>query len=149
MTSLKRIQQEIKDLKNTTIPLVSAGPITNNNLYHWEGTIIGPDDTPYEDGIFLLDIYFPKEYPFKAPKIEFKTKIYHPNINSQGQICLDILKNEWSPALTIVKVLLSIISLLTDPNPNDPLEPNIAQIYLKNRDLYNKQAKLWTYKYAE
>jgi ubiquitin-conjugating enzyme E2 D/E len=88
---------------------------------------MGPEDSPYSGGVFFLNIYFPTDYPFKPPKITFATRIYHPNINSNGGICLDILKDQWSPALTISKgifliiVLLSISSLLTDPNPDDPL----------------------------
>jgi ubiquitin-conjugating enzyme E2 E len=74
-------------------------------------------DSPYKDGVFFLDIQFPTDYPFKPPKVTFRTRIYHCNVNSSGQICLDILKEQWSPALTISKVLLSICSLLTDANP--------------------------------
>ncbi|CAG8488772.1 9246_t:CDS:2 [Acaulospora colombiana] len=94
----------------------SAGP-KGENLYEWVSTITGPAGSPYDGGIFFLDITFPQDYPFKPPKIVYRTRIYHCNINSSGQICLDILKDNWSPALTISKVLLSICSLLTDANP--------------------------------
>merc|ERR1711885_30820 len=108
----------------------------------------GPDDSPYVGGVFFLNIHFPTDYPFKPAKITFTTRIYHPNINSNGSICLDILKDQWSPALTISRVLLSISSLLTDPNPEDPLVPEIAQIYKSDRNKYEATAKEWTRKYA-
>ena len=90
---------------------------------------MGPTDSPYQGGIFFLDIKFPQDYPFMPPRCTFKTKVYHPNINASGGICLDILKNQWSPALTTSKVLLSITSLLSDPNPDDPLVGEIAALY--------------------
>ena len=105
----------------------SAGPV-GDDLFHWQATIMGPEDSPYSGGVFFLNIHFPADYPFKPPKVSFTTRIYHCNINANGGICLDILKDQWSPALTISKVLLSICSLLTDPNPDDPLVPEIAQI---------------------
>ena len=109
---------------------------------------MGPDDSPYAGGVFFLNIHFPPDYPFKPPKVSFTTKIYHPNINANGSICLDILKDQWSPALTISKVLLSISSLLTDPNPDDPLVPEIATIYKNDKDRYNATARDWTGRYA-
>ena len=142
-----RIQKELKQLMNDPIDCVSAGP-SGDNLYLWDATIMGPTKTPFEGGVFRLKIEFPVDYPYKPPKCQFLTKIYHPNINSAGAICLDILKTQWSPALTIGKVLLSICSLLTDPNPNDPLVPEIANVYKTNRAEYDKQAKLHTLKYA-
>ena len=111
--SLKRIGKELKDFSIDPPCNCSAGPI-NDDLYHWEGTIIGPQNSVYSGGIFFLDIIFPADYPFKPPKVKFTTKIYHCNINGNGSICLDILKDQWSPALTISKILLSISSLLDD-----------------------------------
>ncbi|XP_032087951.1 ubiquitin-conjugating enzyme E2 D1 isoform X2 [Thamnophis elegans] len=95
---------------------------------------MGPPDSAYQGGVFFLTVHFPTDYPFKPPKIAFTTKIYHPNINSNGSICLDILRSQWSPALTVSKVLLSICSLLCDPNPDDPLVPDIAQIYKSDKE---------------
>ncbi|KAL6440324.1 hypothetical protein ACFW04_003110 [Cataglyphis niger] len=125
----------------------SAGP-KGDNLYEWVSTILGPPGSVYEGGVFFLDIHFSPEYPFKPPKVTFRTRIYHCNINSQGVICLDILKDNWSPALTISKVLLSICSLLTDCNPADPLVGSIATQYLQNREEHDRIARLWTKRYA-
>lgn len=146
--ALKRLQKEMKDMIKDPPTYCSAGSV-NDDIFHWKATIVGPKDTPYEDGIFILNINFPPDYPFKPPKINFLTKIYHPNINSiDGYICLDILKDLWSPALSINKVLLSLCSLLNDPNPKDPLMPYIAREYENDRESFNKNARLWTLKYA-
>tara|TARA_Y100000590_G_C15722705_1_gene1014058 strand:- start:2949 stop:3314 length:366 start_codon:yes stop_codon:yes gene_type:complete len=115
----------------------------------WDAIIMGPVDTPFEGGIFKLKIDFTKNYPLEAPTVYFTTKIFHPNIDSSGAICLDILKDKWNPALSIDKVLLSICSLLDDPNPDDPLVPYIANLYKKNKKKFNEEAKSWTTIYAK
>ncbi len=142
-----RIKKELENLSKDAPLNCSAGPL-DTDIYYWRATIYGPKDSPYEGGIFFLDIHFPADYPFKPPKVSFITKIYHPNINSAGGICLDILKDQWSPALTISKVLLSICSLLDDPNPDDPLTPEIAHQYINNRAEYNATAQAWTFQFA-
>lgn len=146
--ALKRITREMEDLKKDPPSNCSAGPVKPDDLYKWSGTILGPADSPFAGGVYNLTIDFPADYPFKPPKVNFTTKIYHPNINAGGGICLDILKTEWSPALTVAKVLLSIGSLLTDPNPDDPLVPDIAHQYKSNKALYEKTAAEWNRKYA-
>jgi ubiquitin-conjugating enzyme E2 D/E len=145
--SIKRLQKELHELKMDPPSNCSAGPI-DDDFYYWQATIQGPEDSPYEGGIFILNIHFPADYPFKPPKVNFETKIYHCNINSSGGICLDILKEQWSPALTISKVLLSISSLLTDCNPDDPLVNDIAQLYRTDRERHDQVAKEWTLAYA-
>ncbi|KEP64057.1 UNVERIFIED_CONTAM: ubiquitin-conjugating enzyme subfamily protein [Hammondia hammondi] len=146
--ALKRINKELNDLSKDPPTNCSAGPV-GDDMFHWQATIMGPEDSPYSGGVFFLNIHFPSDYPFKPPKVNFTTKIYHPNINSQGAICLDILKDQWSPALTISKVLLSISSLLTDPNPDDPLVPEIAHLYKSDRMRYDQTAREWSQKYAQ
>ena len=145
--ALRRIEKELKSLTMEPPSNCSAGPV-GDDLFTWCATLIGPTGSPYENGIFYLDIKFPGDYPFKPPKVNFTTRIYHPNINNSGGICLDILKDQWSPALTISKVLLSISSLLTDPNPDDPLVPSVAELYKRDKNKYFIVAKKWTLKYA-
>ena len=143
----QRIKNELKILLKDTPANCSAGPISDD-IFNWQATLIGPTGSPYEGGVFYLNIKFPEEYPFKPPNIYFITKIYHPNINGNGGICLDILKEQWSPALTISKVLLSICSLLTDPNPDDPLMIDIAELYKSNIEEYKIKARAHTLRYA-
>jgi len=143
----KRLERELINMISNPPENCSAGKC-NDDIFNWKATIIGPVKSPYEGGIFKLDIHYPSEYPFKAPKIKFITKIYHPNISASGNICLDILKDQWSPVLDISKVLLSICSLLDDPNPDDPLVPEIAKIYKTDKEKYISTAKFQTAKYA-
>tara|TARA_B100001063_G_scaffold247009_1_gene289313 strand:- start:2263 stop:2715 length:453 start_codon:yes stop_codon:yes gene_type:complete len=148
MASAKRIKKELENLKTDPPVNCSAGPDDDDDIFKWTATLMGPSASPYQGGIFYLNIVFPQNYPFKPPKITFATKVYHPNINSSGGICLDVLKDQWSPALTIDKILLSICSLLEDPNPDDPLVPDIANQYKNNRLAYDMTAREWTQYYA-
>merc|ERR1711976_758216 len=100
--SMKRITRELTELQKAPPLECSAGP-TGDDIYSWQASILGPPDSPYQGGLFFLTVKFPTDYPFKPPKVQFITKIYHPNINSNGQICLDILNKKWSPALTVSK----------------------------------------------
>lgn len=145
---MQRIQKELNMLNKNSSGNVSAGPI-GDDLLKWQATIMGPSDSPYANGVFYVTIEFTSDYPFKPPKVWFNTKIYHPNINPHsGAICLDILKDNWVPSLTIEKVLLSICSLLTDPNPDDPLVPDVARQYKNNKEEFDQIATEWTARYA-
>eukprot|EP00003_Mantamonas_plastica_P022589 TRINITY_DN3873_c0_g1_i1.p1 TRINITY_DN3873_c0_g1~~TRINITY_DN3873_c0_g1_i1.p1 ORF type:complete len:216 (-),score=29.64 TRINITY_DN3873_c0_g1_i1:23-670(-) len=146
--ALRRIRRELKDLEANPPENISAGPVSQDDLFHWQAVIMGPDDSPYEGGVFFLSVKFGVDYPFMPPKVVFDTSIYHPNVNSQGSICVTILKDEWSPALTISKVLLSVCSLLTEPNPDDPLVVDIAKQYKEDREGYEATAREWTEKFA-
>jgi len=117
---------------------------------HWIGRLKGPEDTPYTGGIFTVDILIPDQYPFAPPKVTFNTRVWHPNVSSQtGAICLDILKDQWSPAMTIRTVLLSLQALLCTPEPDDPQDAVVAKQYKTDRKAWAEQAKEWTKKYAD
>jgi len=148
MATIKRIKKEMMEMQKSPPENCSAGPINDNDLFQWRATIMGPEGTPYHGGIFNLKINLPCDYPFKAPHITFTTKIYHCNVNNNGSICLDILKDNWSPALTISKALLSICSLMNDPNPNDPLVPDIANLFVKDRARHDADARAYTMEHA-
>lgn len=128
-------------------PGISAQP-QEDNLRHFSVMIRGPQDSPFEGGVFELELFLPEEYPMAPPKVRFLTKIYHPNIDTLGRICLDILKDKWSPALQIRTVLLSIQALLSAPNPDDPLSEKIAKAWRDNEVEALKTAKEWTQQYA-
>ncbi|KAI0759416.1 ubiquitin-conjugating enzyme/RWD-like protein [Trametes elegans] len=145
-TTLKRIHREIADLKKEDLGTIALAP--SDDLFHWNATIPGPEGSVYEGGVFQVDITLGHDYPFSAPRVMFKTRIYHMNINERGSICIDILKHNWSPALSLFKVILSLSSLLTDPNPKDPLVPSIATEYVRNRVQHDHNARRWTELYA-
>ena len=148
--SQTRIMKEIEELYRDPPDNVTAGPIDEKNIYHWIATIEGPDDTDYKDGVFILDIQIPKEYPFKPPICKFKTKIYHPNIDKDnGNICLNILKEDkWNPNLSISNVLLSIMTLLAKPNFNSPLNGEARDLFKKSEIEYKERVHQWVKNYS-
>ena len=147
--ALKRIQKELIDFNKDPPAGCSAGPVNDTDLFHWQATIMGPAGTPYQGGVFFLNIHFPTDYPFKPMKVTFTTRIYHCNINSNGLINLDILGSEWAPPLTTSKVLLAIVALLSDPNLDEPLVQPIADMYRTDRAKHDSTAAEWTRKYAQ
>ncbi|XP_013847980.1 ubiquitin-conjugating enzyme E2 N-like [Sus scrofa] len=142
-----RIKKETQWLLKEPIPGIKAEP-DETNAHYFHVVIDGPQDSPFEGGTFKLELFVPEEYPIKPPKARFVTKIYHPNIDKLGRICLDILKENWSPALQIRTVLLSIQALLGDPNPDDPLAYDVAKQWKTNKAQAIETARAWTRLYA-
>lgn len=144
----QRIMKEWDKLKKEPLDNTVVSQ-KDDSLRYFDVHMMGPKDSPYENGKFNLEIYLPEEYPMIPPKCLFKTRIYHPNIDFIGRICLDILKTEWSPALQVRTVLLSIQCLLSKPNTSDPLNDKVNEHWLKDEKDAIKTAKEWTKQYAK
>ena len=143
-----RIIREAQMLAKDPVPGLTA--IQNpNNFRIFLVSIKGPSDTPYEGGTFEADLMLPEDYPMSPPKILMRTQIWHPNIDGQGRICLDILKNNWTPALQIRAVLLSLQALLSCPDANDFLNVQAAEMFQKDPAKAQEQARQWTKLYAK
>lgn len=148
MDPKKRVQKEVQEIERDSASGVKVA-VDPSNGNHLEGTIQGPEDTPYHKGTFKVDIMIPDDYPFTPPKMKFVTRMWHPNVSSQtGAICLDILKDQWSPALTIKTALLSLQALMCAPEPSDPQDAEVANMYNRDYDLWFSTAKFWTECYA-
>jgi ubiquitin-conjugating enzyme E2 N len=143
----RRIIKETQRLVQEPAPGISASP-SEENMRHFNVMILGPQSSAYEGGVFKLELFLPEDYPMAAPKVRFLTRIYHPNIDKLGRICLDILKDKWSPALQIRTVLISIQALLSAPNPDDPLAEDVAKHWKSDEAGAMAVAKEWTAKYA-
>jgi ubiquitin-conjugating enzyme E2 N len=142
-----RILKETEKLQKDPPPGIMAMPTPENPRY-FKVVMQGPSQSPYEGGIFNLELFLPADYPMVPPKVRFLTKVYHPNIDKIGRICLDILKDKFTPALQIRSVLLSIQALLAAPEPNDPLDNDVAGHWLRAEGEALMTAREWTLKYA-
>ncbi|KAK9806954.1 hypothetical protein WJX72_008637 [[Myrmecia] bisecta] len=148
MLDLNRVQKELKEIERDKASGVTV-QVIGSNLQRLTGTVQGPADTPYSGGVFIVDIQLDDQYPFTPPKMRFTTKVWHPNVSSaNGAICLDILKDQWSPALTLKTALLSLQALLSSPEPDDPQDAVVAKQYLSDYPSFQRTARQWTDTYA-
>lgn len=149
--SKRRLEKELKTIEFSSPPGIQIY-INDDSIYELEADIYGPEKSPYENGIFKVKISIGERYPFTPPTVRFITPIYHPNIDSGGRICLDILKmppqGDWKPNQNISSVLLSIRLLMDQPNPKDGLVSDISEEYIRNFELFKKKAIQHTKKYA-
>jgi len=145
---LRRVNKEIIDCRNDKTSSIKID-LVDETPFHLKGSFPGPEGTPYEGGQFDVDIVIPESYPFQPVKMKFITKVYHPNISSaSGAICLDILKDAWSPVLTLKSTLISLQSLLCSPEPNDPQDAEVAKHYMTSKSSFEDTARYWTHIYA-
>nr|XP_035156698.1 ubiquitin-conjugating enzyme E2 N-like [Callithrix jacchus] len=148
MTGLPhRIIRETQHLLAEPVPGIKAEPDKSNARY-FHVVVAGPQDSHFEGGTFKLELFLPEEDPMAAPKVRFMTKIYYPNVDKLERICSDILKDEWSPALQIRTVLLSIQALLNAPNPDDPLANAVVEPWNTSKAQVTETAGAWTRLYA-
>mmetsp|Transcript_18620 Transcript_18620/g.38735 ORF Transcript_18620/g.38735 Transcript_18620/m.38735 type:complete len:168 (-) Transcript_18620:41-544(-) len=124
----KRLQSELMSLMMSPPKGISAFP-SNDNFFNWAGTIKGVEGTAYENLTFKMSLVFPSDYPYSAPTVRFETPIFHPNVDLHGNICLDILKEKWSAVYNVSSILLSIQSLLGEPNNDSPLNCQAAELW--------------------
>lgn len=149
MRQRKRLDKELADYTNdrtSTDAVFALTPVYDPDtgipdLTRWTATITGPTGTPYETGVFMMDVVIPETYPFKPPNVRFVTPMYHPNIDAFGNICVDILKESWSPIYSLSKVMLAISSLIAEPNPNDALNQSAANLYLTNKPAFDRYVR--------
>lgn len=135
MRDVKRMKMEAPDGT-----MLDDEPI-GNNIMTWHAALFGPEDTLWEGLVAKLYFEFTEEYPNKAPNVKFVTRMFHPNIYADGSICLDILQNQWSPMYDISAILSSLSSLLCDPNPASPANPEAAKLFEKKREEYDRKVR--------
>eukprot|EP00611_Tribonema_gayanum_P024374 TRINITY_DN535_c0_g1_i1.p1 TRINITY_DN535_c0_g1~~TRINITY_DN535_c0_g1_i1.p1 ORF type:complete len:148 (+),score=56.28 TRINITY_DN535_c0_g1_i1:164-607(+) len=144
----RRLTKELAELRKMPLDWCQCGPV-DDNIMHWSAMMVGPDNSPYAGGVFKLDIEISPEYPFKAPKVKFLTRIYHPNIRTEGgEICADILNDNWGPTLNLSHVLNTLRQMLLEPSAESPLEPDIARQLAEDKAQFLKTAAKYTADFA-
>lgn len=136
-----RLMSDLKAIRQDPPMGCSASPHNEDNLFVWSATIFGPDETPWEGGVFSLRITFGEQYPEKPPRVRFTSEMYHPNVYTDGTLCMDIIQDQWSPCHNICTILTSIQSLLCDPNPASPANPEAAQLFTSDKQAYAKKIR--------
>ncbi|CCD14941.1 unnamed protein product [Trypanosoma congolense IL3000] len=136
----RRLMRDLKQLHTNKNERFWARP-ESDNLFKWKAVVLGPEDTIWEGGVFKLWLEFSDEYPCAPPSAHFVTKMFHPNVYVNGDICLDTLKSNWSPTLDVESVLLMITSLLSDPNPSSAANGEAAKMFAHNRDKYEERVR--------
>ncbi|KAJ3683803.1 hypothetical protein LUZ60_014030 [Juncus effusus] len=139
---LKRLQAELMSLMMSGDPGISAFP-EGDDIFHWRGTINGSNGTVYEGLVYKLSLTFHTDYPFKPPKVKFESSCFHPNVDLLGNICLDILQDKWTSAYDVRTILLSIQSLLGEPNNDSPLNAQAASLWANQEEFRNKVVELY------
>ncbi|KAJ5833596.1 hypothetical protein N7474_001907 [Penicillium riverlandense] len=147
---IRRMRKEIADIHADTHSQINAEPVGGeDDVTHLRGSFPGPPGTPYEGGTYNIDIKIPEMYPFRPPTMKFETKVWHPNVSSQtGAICLDTLSSAWTPVLTVKSALLSLQSLLCTPEPKDPQDAEVANMFLRRPKEFERVAREWAVLYA-
>uniref|UniRef100_A0A0N5ASQ7 Ubiquitin-conjugating enzyme E2 G2 n=1 Tax=Syphacia muris TaxID=451379 RepID=A0A0N5ASQ7_9BILA len=151
--SLKRLMAEYKQLTLNPPEGIIAGPIDEDNFFEWECLITGPEDTCFENGVFPAKITFPQDYPLSPPKMQFTCDLFHPNIYPDGRVCISILHapgddptgyessaERWSPVQSVEKILLSVVSMLAEPNDESAANVNAAKMWREDREQFEQIA---------
>ncbi len=137
--AVRRLQQDFRQLLKNKVEGIDASP-SPDNLFVWNAIICGPEESVYESGAFQLQLLFPDDYPLRPPQVRFITKVFHPNVWwEDGLICVDILKDGWTPSYDVLAILHSIRLLLVDPNPLSPANLEAALLFRDNRAEYNRR----------
>ncbi|XP_065656072.1 ubiquitin-conjugating enzyme E2 G2 isoform X2 [Hydra vulgaris] len=151
--ALKRLMAEYRQLTINPSDGILAGPANEENFFEWEALIRGPDGTPFSGGVFVAKLIFPHDYPLSPPKMRFQSEMFHPNIYTDGRVCISILHapgddpmgyetsaERWSPVQSVEKILLSVVSLLAEPNDESPANVDASKIWRDDREKFNRIA---------